>query len=111
MIKLVQAILLAIVLIYFFYMFRSTVKQEIELFDMFHLSSFTLVPVIFLLHSHDFITKISSAEVVVIATIAFVFLEMYIFTYRSVVRLHKLEKKVRTLTQSAAFRNSDNQYN
>jgi hypothetical protein len=91
--------------IYMVFLTRSLVNQRIELYDALHLTSIVIIVSIFTLMQQigDKISETINVKYPFVIMFSLIFIEVYFFLHRIVIRMHKQELAVRKLTQEIAL--------
>jgi len=91
--------------IYMVFLTRSLVNQRIELYDALHLTSIVIIVSIFTLMQQigEKISETINVKYPFVIMFSLIFIEVYFFLHRIVIRMHKQELAVRKLTQEIAL--------
>ena len=91
--------------IYMVFLTRSLVNQRIELYDALHLTSIVIIVSIFTLMQQigEKISETINVKFPFVIMFSLIFIEVYFFLHRIVIRMHKQELAVRKLTQEIAL--------
>jgi hypothetical protein len=91
--------------IYMVFLTRSLVNQRIELYDALHLTSIVIIVSIFTLMQQigEKISDTINVKFPFVIMFSLIFIEVYFFLHRIVIRMHKQELAVRKLTQEIAL--------
>ena len=91
--------------IYMVFLTRSLVNQRIELYDALHLTSIIIIVSIFTLMKQigEKISETINVKFPFVIMFSLIFIEVYFFLHRIVIRMHKQELAVRKLTQEIAL--------
>lgn len=91
--------------IYLGFLTRSLVNQRIELYDALHLTSIVIIVSIFTLMQQigEKISETINVKFPFVIMFSLIFIEVYFFLHRIVIRMHKQELAVRKLTQEIAL--------
>ena len=100
-----QIFFLVASVIYMVFLTRSLVNQRIELYDALHLTSIVIIVSIFTLMRQigEKISEIINVKFPFVIMFSLIFIEVYFFLHRIVIRMHKQELAVRKLTQEIAL--------
>lgn len=91
--------------LYMVFLTRSLVNQRIELYDALHLTSIIIIVSIFTLFRQigEKISEILNIKFPFVIMFSIIFIEVYFFLHRIVIRMHRQELAVRRLTQEIAL--------
>ncbi len=91
--------------VYMVFLTRSLVNQRIELYDALHLTSIVIIVSIFTLMQQigEKISETINVKFPFVIMFSLIFIEVYFFLHRIVIRMHKQELAVRKLTQEIAL--------
>lgn len=91
--------------VYMFFLTRSLVNQRIELYDALHLTSIVIIVSIFTLIRQigEKISETINVKFPFVIMFSLIFVEVYFFLHRIVIRMHRQELAVRRLTQEIAL--------
>lgn len=100
-----QVAFVFISVVYMFFLSRSLINQRIELYDALHLTSIIAIVSIFILLPQIgmHISEILNVKFPFVIMFSLIFIEVYFFLHRIVLRLHKSETSIRNLTQEIAL--------